>query len=41
MYVKEYLGFNADIYKVPKQRIAEVIELTGLTKKRGGCHRLH
>ncbi|WP_299777176.1 gliding motility-associated ABC transporter ATP-binding subunit GldA [uncultured Formosa sp.] len=31
MYVKEYLTFNADIYKVSKQRIAEVIELTGLT----------
>lgn len=31
MYVKEYLTFNADVYKVPKSRIAEVIELTGLT----------
>ncbi|WP_445738495.1 gliding motility-associated ABC transporter ATP-binding subunit GldA [Mariniflexile sp.] len=31
MYVKEYLAFNADIYKVGKQRIEEVIELTGLT----------
>ncbi|WP_159021746.1 gliding motility-associated ABC transporter ATP-binding subunit GldA [Formosa sp. L2A11] len=31
MYVKEYLAFNADIYKVSKQRIAEVIALTGLT----------
>ena len=31
MYIKEYLAFNADIYKVSKQRIAEVIELTGLT----------
>jgi len=31
MYVKEYLAFNANIYKVSKQRIAEVIELTGLT----------
>lgn len=31
MYVKEYLSFNADIYKVPKNRINEVIEQTGLT----------
>lgn len=31
MYVKEYLNFNAQIYKVDKQRIDEVIELTGLT----------
>ncbi|MEC4116780.1 MULTISPECIES: gliding motility-associated ABC transporter ATP-binding subunit GldA [Myroides] len=31
MYVREYLQFNADIYKVNKQRIEEVIELTGLT----------
>jgi len=31
MYVKEYLAFNAKIYKVSKTRIAEVIELTGLT----------
>lgn len=31
MYIKEYLTFNANIYKVSKQRIAEVIELTGLT----------
>lgn len=31
LYVKEYLGFNADVYKVAKSRIAEVIELTGLT----------
>lgn len=31
MYVKEYLSFNASIYKVSKARIAEVIELTGLT----------
>ncbi|WP_418604520.1 gliding motility-associated ABC transporter ATP-binding subunit GldA [Hwangdonia sp.] len=31
MYIKEYLTFNANIYKVPKARIAEVIELTGLT----------
>ncbi|TXD85430.1 gliding motility-associated ABC transporter ATP-binding subunit GldA [Subsaximicrobium wynnwilliamsii] len=31
MYVKEYLNFNAGIYKVSKARIAEVITLTGLT----------
>ncbi|WP_010249617.1 gliding motility-associated ABC transporter ATP-binding subunit GldA [Myroides injenensis] len=31
MYVREYLAFNADIYKVSKSRIEEVIELTGLT----------
>lgn len=30
MYVKEYLAFNANVYKVSKSRIAEVIELTGL-----------
>lgn len=31
MYVKEYLGFNAQIFKIGKQRIDEVVELTGLT----------
>ncbi|MCK8480856.1 gliding motility-associated ABC transporter ATP-binding subunit GldA [Psychroserpens algicola] len=31
MYVKEYLTFNANVYKTPKSRINEVIELTGLT----------
>ncbi|GGZ73068.1 gliding motility-associated ABC transporter ATP-binding subunit GldA [Algibacter mikhailovii] len=30
-YVKEYLSFNANIYKISKPRIEEVIELTGLT----------
>ncbi|KQB38217.1 Gliding motility protein [Flavobacterium daejeonense] len=30
LYVREYLAFNADVYKVPKSRINEVIELTGL-----------
>ena len=30
-YIKEYLTFNADIYGISKQRIQEVIELTGLT----------
>ncbi len=29
-YPKEYLAFNADVYNVSKQRINEVIELTGL-----------
>lgn len=33
MYVKEYLTFNADIYKVKKERIEEVITLTGLTNE--------
>jgi len=31
MYVKEYLSFNADIYNIDKNRINEVITLTGLT----------
>jgi ABC-2 type transport system ATP-binding protein len=31
LYVKEYLAFNADVYKVAKSRIDEVIVLTGLT----------
>jgi ABC-2 type transport system ATP-binding protein len=31
LYVREYLAFNADVYSVPKSRIEEVIELTGLT----------
>ena len=31
MYVKEYLAFNAEVYKVDKQRINTVIEQTGLT----------
>lgn len=31
LYIKEYLAFNANIYKVGKKRIDEVIELTGLT----------
>ncbi|PCJ97416.1 MAG: gliding motility-associated ABC transporter ATP-binding subunit GldA [Flavobacteriaceae bacterium] len=30
MYVKEYLEFNADVYKTNKSRIVEVIEQTGL-----------
>lgn len=35
LYVKEYLEFNADIYKTDKKRIAEVIEQTGLTPEVG------
>lgn len=31
LYVREYLSFNADVYKVKKTRIEEVIQLTGLT----------
>ena len=31
MYVREYLAFNAGIYNVPRSRITEVIEITGLT----------
>ena len=31
LYVREYLAFNADVYKVAKERIEEVIALTGLT----------
>ncbi len=31
MYVKEYLAFNAEVYKVKKERISNVIEQTGLT----------
>tara|TARA_R100001369_G_scaffold28595_3_gene51388 strand:+ start:1987 stop:2880 length:894 start_codon:yes stop_codon:yes gene_type:complete len=31
MYVKEYLAFNAEVYKVNKQRINTVIDQTGLT----------
>jgi len=31
MYVREYLNFNAQVYKISKSRIEEVINLTGLT----------
>ena len=31
LYVREYLSFNAEVYKVSKKRIEEVIQLTGLT----------
>ncbi|HEX8268365.1 MAG TPA: gliding motility-associated ABC transporter ATP-binding subunit GldA [Flavobacterium sp.] len=33
LYVREYLGFNADVYKVSKPRIEEVIKLTGLASE--------
>ena len=33
MYIKEYLAFNANIYNVKKERIDEVIKLTGLTNE--------
>jgi len=31
LYVREYLEFNADVYKVAKSRVEEVIQLTGLS----------
>ena len=31
LYVREYLAFNAAVYKVAKSRIEEVIQLTGLS----------
>jgi ABC-2 type transport system ATP-binding protein len=33
LYVREYLDFNADVYKVAKSRIEEVIQLTGLSNE--------
>ena len=33
LYVREYLAFNADVYKVANSRIEEVIQLTGLTSE--------
>ena len=33
MYVREYLAFNANVYKINNSRIEEVIELTGLTSE--------
>lgn len=33
LYVREYLAFNADVYKVTKSRIEEVIQLTGLSNE--------
>ncbi|MGC4130375.1 MAG: ATP-binding cassette domain-containing protein [Bergeyella sp.] len=34
MYVKEYLNFVADIHKIPKSRVEEVIELAGITPEK-------
>ena len=34
MYVKEYLNFVADLHKIPKERIDEVIELVGSTPEK-------
>ncbi len=33
LYVREYLAFNANVYKVSKSRIDEMIALTGLTNE--------
>jgi len=33
LYVREYLAFNAEVYKVAKSRIEEVVALTGLTSE--------
>jgi len=33
LYVREYLSFNADVYRVAKSRIEEVIVLTGLSSE--------
>ena len=33
LYVREYLAFNSDVYKVAKSRIEVVIELTGLSSE--------
>jgi ABC-2 type transport system ATP-binding protein len=33
MYVKEYLAFNAAVYKISKKRISSVIEQTGLSSE--------
>ena len=34
LYIREYLEFNAGVYKVSKARIDEVIELTGLSPEK-------
>ena len=34
MYVKEYLNFVADIHKIPKNKIDEVIDLVGITPEK-------
>lgn len=34
LYVREYLAFNADVYKVAKSRIEEVIEFDGFVSRK-------
>ena len=34
MYVKEYLNFVADLHKISKERIDEVIDLVGITPEK-------
>jgi ABC-2 type transport system ATP-binding protein len=34
MYVKEYLSFVADLHKIPKERVDEVIEMVGITPEK-------
>lgn len=34
MYVREYLSFVAEIHKIPKSRVAEVIELVGISPEK-------
>ena len=34
LYIKEYLNFHADIHKVTKERIEEIIDLVGLTPEK-------
>ena len=34
LYIKEYLQFHADIHKVAKERIEEIMELVGLTPEK-------
>ena len=33
MYIKEYLSFVAGIYHIPEERVAEMIDLTGLSSE--------
>jgi len=33
LYVREYLAFNAEVYKIHKSRIEELIQLTGLSNE--------
>jgi 3-methyladenine DNA glycosylase AlkC len=42
LYVREYLAFNADVYKVAKERIEEVITtwLTESNKKKVNYQRI-